>query len=268
MRRSIYISGNRKKSEQKSNIPITRKESPTSEYATKKVSVQSPLLYDEKSNEITDIENDPKVTNVEITVQTTTPNHVSEDNNTLSATPNDLISVTPQTESSTETVVTNSNIDNDIASEKRTANDQIAQGNMPQKEATRSEDNYGIVIVIARTASGAIPISNALVTISSVIGDAVTVVASTETGVDGRTLPIPLPSQPISNSSRPGNDMPYSLYNIDTDASGFYGVRNIDVPIYPGITSIQQVELIPLIEGTVRRNGNEIKYNESSAPTL
>lgn len=62
--------------------------------------------------------------------------------------------------------------------------------------------------------------------------------------------------------------MPYSLYNIDTDASGFYGVRNIDVPIYPGITSIQQVELIPLIEGTVRRNGNEIKYNESSAPTL
>lgn len=285
MRRNIYISGKRQIQERKNPVPLTRQEFPIPTYEVKRVSVQSPISADTlpeeeisdksfNSNDISDIQNAHQTENIpsetpsesqnaEIEMHTENPPFVSSD----SSAENDTSENADIADIPYSDVLEESNLKTDTSDleDQENTNEMTEEAQQP---SLPSDDNYGVIIVVARTASGAIPIANALVTISSVIDDAVTVVTSTETGVDGRTLPIPLPSQPLSNSSKPGGDLPYSLYNIDTDAIGFYSVRNLDVPIYPGITSIQQVELIPLIEGTVRRNGNEITYNEGELPQL
>ena len=69
---------------------------------------------------------------------------------------------------------------------------------------------------------------------------------------------------------RNGNSKFYAfyVYNIDTDKAGYGSVRNIGVPVFPGVTSVQLVELTPSPEGAVGRYGDKITYNESGTPNL
>ena len=62
----------------------------------------------------------------------------------------------------------------------------------------------------------------------------------------GQTDMFVLPAPAPSESFRPGEGIPYELYSIDTSAPGFYGVKNLGVAVYPEITTIQRVELIPV----------------------
>lgn len=139
--------------------------------------------------------------------------------------------------------------------------------NTVSPESESSEENYyGDLIVQVFTASGAFPVSDALVTVTSQENGLVSVLV---TGENGRTPAIRLSAPSPSESFNPA-DTPFSLYNIDTDAAGFYGVRNIGAAIYPGITSIQRVELIPIIRDSVKYNGNEelIYNNNQNTETL
>jgi hypothetical protein len=61
---------------------------------------------------------------------------------------------------------------------------------------------------------------------------------------------------------------PFFKYNVDTDKSGYKSVRNIGVPVYPGITSVQPIELIPVSEGGEGDYNGDIKYNENIPPNL
>ncbi len=110
-------------------------------------------------------------------------------------------------------------------------------------------NNFGKLIVRARTAGGTIPVEGAMVYIRSYIndaGDESDVIFSLRTNVDGETATVELPAPPRQNSLIPdseGNE--YSGYNVEVRKNGYYTVENIDVPIFEGITSIQTAELIP-----------------------
>ena len=39
---------------------------------------------------------------------------------------------------------------------------------------------------------------------------------------------------------------PYSVYDISVYADGFFRERSVDVPVFAGITSIQQFNMVPL----------------------
>ena len=106
-----------------------------------------------------------------------------------------------------------------------------------------SEDYSGFLRVQVYTASGAYPVPNALVTVSSPARGLITA-AVTQSG--GQTDLITLPAPAPSESFRPGVGVPYELYTIDTSAPGYYGVKNLGVAVYPGITTVQRVELIPV----------------------
>ena len=73
-------------------------------------------------------------------------------------------------------------------------------------------------------------------------------------------------SAPDSSSSLIPNSstLPYSEYVVTVIKNGFYTVENIGVPIFEGITSIQDVDMVPLSE-TDRLNGFDgiTKYNEN-----
>ena len=84
---------------------------------------------------------------------------------------------------------------------------------------------------------------NALVTVSSAARGLINA-AITNSG--GQTEPFVLPAPAPGESFRPGEGIPYELYSLDTTAPGFYGVKNLGVAVYPGITTIQRVELIPV----------------------
>lgn len=127
------------------------------------------------------------------------------------------------------------------------------------------EEN-GYITVNVRTAGGALPVENAVVTVKD-SGGAILAVFFTDR--DGKTPRLKVLAPPRANSESPGAaSPPFFNYNIDTDKEGYISVRNVDVPVYPGITSVQTVEMIPISEGSTRLPGDVITYTEGTPPNL
>jgi hypothetical protein len=134
---------------------------------------------------------------------------------------------------------------------------------MDQNQTTA---DYGYIVVKAVTAGGALPVERAVVTVRD-LNDRILSVMFTDRS--GLTTPLKVLAPPKSNSSAPNTGLPpFYAYNIDTDKEGFISVRNIDVPVYPGITSVQTVELVPLSEGNEGNQSGDIVYNEGFPPDL
>ncbi len=127
------------------------------------------------------------------------------------------------------------------------------------------EEN-GYITVNVRTAGGALPVENAVVTVKD-SGGAILAVFFTDR--DGKTPRLKVLAPPRANSESPGAaSPPFFNYNIDTDKEGYISIRNVDVPVYPGITSIQTVELVPVSEGSSRLPGDTVTYTEGTPPNL
>lgn len=121
-----------------------------------------------------------------------------------------------------------------------------------EQDLTAETKNTGVgyVIVSVTTARGAIPITGATVRIFNYEngGENGSLIITTKTNSSGRTDKIPLPAPPRSSSLSPGNGKSYTTYNIDAQYDGFYNQYYVNVPIFDGITAIQNVDLIPLSE--------------------
>ncbi len=111
------------------------------------------------------------------------------------------------------------------------------------------EQGQGYITVNVRTAGGALPVEGALITVKSVDGEGGTVVAVMLTDSAGTSDVVALPAPPRENSLTPGNGPVCSFYTIDTDRDGYYHVVNESVPVYDGVTAIQQVLLVPVAGG-------------------
>ncbi len=128
------------------------------------------------------------------------------------------------------------------------------------------ENNYGFIKVRVTTAGGALPVERAVVTVKDQ-NEQILAVYFTDSA--GLTPTLKVLAPPIELSEAPGSATPpYYSYNIDTDKAGFVSVRNIGAPVYPGITSIQPVELIPLSDGSSRYPNDSVSYTENLPPDL
>lgn len=130
---------------------------------------------------------------------------------------------------------------------------------------------YGYIITNVRTARGAIPIKGAMVTVSRVKDDAVEIISIEHTDSGGATPKIKVETPPKEYTFDPNSDeKPYASYMIDTDMEGYYGVRNINIPVYADVVSIQTVDLIPVAEYAGRDiyPEDELRFNESTPPNL
>ena len=109
----------------------------------------------------------------------------------------------------------------------------------------------GFLVVQTVTANGALPVENALVHIyeydkgEEFDGNAL---YTQKTDSSGRTDKLALEALDKELSLTPENKIPYKTYNITVYADGYYGSEKINVPVFQGITSFQQVNLIPLSE--------------------
>ena len=127
-----------------------------------------------------------------------------------------------------------------------------------------NSENIGYLIVKVSTARGAIPLEDATVSVRGTPAQSSGIVYSLETDSSGLTPRLALPAPPKSISQEPGGTPPYSLWNIDVFYKGFSTAHYTNVPVYSGITSIQNADLIPLPEAF----GPNENYNESSTPNL
>ncbi len=122
---------------------------------------------------------------------------------------------------------------------------------MNYQEGNNQLSGTGYLIVRITTASGAIPLEGAQVSIreyspeNNMDG---TFVASLISGPDGNTELISLPTPPRSESLVAGNATPYSTYVAEVRLEGYSDQTFIGIPIFDGIVAIQPVNMIPLPE--------------------
>lgn len=119
----------------------------------------------------------------------------------------------------------------------------------PQPSPSVSDSGTGYIIVRVTTASGAIPLEDALVSVRSYAegGDA-DVIFSTRTNTSGLTERIALDAPSKTLSQSPGNSKGYKTYNIRVEKDGYGTQFYVNVPVFDGITAVQSADLVPLLE--------------------
>lgn len=108
-----------------------------------------------------------------------------------------------------------------------------------------NENDVGYLIIQTLTAGKGVPVKGAYITVSDPNkGDFIERILVTDS--NGQTEKIELIAPNRENSMTPSGTDNYSIYNIRTDKEGYYPVENLDVPIFGGQTTVQQVLLIPV----------------------
>ena len=137
-------------------------------------------------------------------------------------------------------------------------------------DTLQNDQNYGRLVVRVSAASGAVPVSGATVIIrSSQNQPPVTVLASLITDESGLTEPILVVTPPVSESLSPGGRQPFAEISTEVSADGYFTSSNLNIPIYPGITSIQPVTLIPLPDSEINARPSESNvFHNGAQPNL
>jgi len=108
-------------------------------------------------------------------------------------------------------------------------------------------DSIGWISVDVRTGENSSPIEGASVIITSMADGNLIFKATGITDESGQIKKIALPAPSASLSLDSGNLIkPYSIYDISVYADGFFRERSVDVPVFSGITSVQQFNMVPL----------------------
>ncbi len=140
---------------------------------------------------------------------------------------------------------------------------------MDQLQNQKSE---GSLVIHATSGSQAVPVGGATVIIR----------LSGENGADaqlrvlvtdesGLTVPIRIETPSAAESLSPGGKKPYTEISAEIVAPNYYSTAITGIPIYPGITSIQPVRMIPRPgreNGVEAPNRTVIIQEGSSLPSL
>ncbi len=105
----------------------------------------------------------------------------------------------------------------------------------------------GKLVVNVTTVRGLYPVKNALVSVFKGTVDNMELIAKENTDESGKTPEINLPAPPAVLTESPENTVrPYAFYNILTEADGFISNINYNAAVFDGVTSLQNVDMIPL----------------------
>jgi hypothetical protein len=133
----------------------------------------------------------------------------------------------------------------------------------------------GYLIVQVSTASGAIPLSGAIVTVRDYDPESEpergNVIASMRTDRSGKTQKLALPAPERTLSQSPGSAvLPYALYSIDVKADRYFENYFASVPIFDGIVAVQPAVLQALPDSKFSDNaGSDTQiFFESQNPDL
>lgn len=104
----------------------------------------------------------------------------------------------------------------------------------------------GYLQVNAYTSNALIPLKDVAITVTASDG---TAIAMRLTDRSGKIQPIEIPVPAKAESQSPDPDeRPYTLVNLYARSPGYYQIENESIQIFSGITTNQNLELIPLSE--------------------
>ena len=106
--------------------------------------------------------------------------------------------------------------------------------------------SQGKLRIRSYTAGGALPVEGALVRIRGAEESNRQVAYTLITDNDGLTPEVSLPA-PLSEFSLAPlpNEVPYSVYDVEISAPGYYTKKISGLTVFPGVTSVQLVNMIP-----------------------
>lgn len=111
----------------------------------------------------------------------------------------------------------------------------------------KNYDSIGWISINVRTGENSSPVEGASVIVTSMADGNLIFKATGITDESGQIKKIALPAPSVNLSLDSENLIkPYSVYDISVYADGFFRERSIDVPVFSGITSIQQFNMVPL----------------------
>jgi len=89
------------------------------------------------------------------------------------------------------------------------------------------------------------------------------------TGESGLTPTVELPAPPAAGSLTPnGSTRPYANYTVHIEMQGFRPVRELTVPVFDGITSLQPVSLLPQSGGETSGTPPYLVYPQPQYPRI
>lgn len=100
------------------------------------------------------------------------------------------------------------------------------------------------------TSRGQLPVPAAFVAVVQHTADGDQLLAAQTSDSSGNTPPVLLPTPDPADSLRPGDRAPFALCDIWAEHPGFQLMVVRDVQIFPGVVSIQELPLLPLLPGS------------------
>lgn len=102
----------------------------------------------------------------------------------------------------------------------------------------------GYLRIWTTEAGGSLPVRGVPVQIRDEEGNLLHVL---RTGESGLTPTVTLPAPAAAGSLQPGgNARPYAPYRVSVEMAGFQPVRELVVPVFDGVTSLQPISLLPM----------------------
>ena len=107
----------------------------------------------------------------------------------------------------------------------------------------------GTIITRVFTSRGQIPLENVTVSIVRRVQGSVPQLLSVQiSDRSGNTQPITVPTPEIENSQSPNQPTPYALFDVWAEHPMYQLLVVQNIQVFPGISSIQNLPLIPLPE--------------------
>lgn len=108
-------------------------------------------------------------------------------------------------------------------------------------------NSIGYILVNVRTGDESWAIEDAVVMITAIVDGRRMIIASGLTNQSGTTQRFEVPVPALALSQQPFSETrPYNLFDVSVTAKGFFNERSVDVPVFSGITSIQNFAMIPV----------------------
>ena len=115
----------------------------------------------------------------------------------------------------------------------------------PVPEKNAEDTGVGYLTVWAVTARGAMPVPDAEVILSRIVGGENTLQGFGLTDSSGRTRAFALPAPSAGRSQSLSASAPYAAYDLLVRAEGFSAARYLGILVFDGIASVQRAVLVP-----------------------
>lgn len=121
-------------------------------------------------------------------------------------------------------------------------NSHIAENTEEFEEYLKANPSKGYMEIHVYSGRSPIPVPGAKVTVSKTLSERY-VLSEVFTDSSGRTERIVLPTKPGAVSQSPEGESPYAFYDIMTEKPGYIITKNLNVPVFENILSVQPVRM-------------------------